>query len=79
MKAKNLKVHVKEDGRDKVKLTMPIFSVTILDTIMPESVKSKISTVDIKEIIERVKAEEFRPQTLFELEDGAKSYKVWIE
>ena len=84
-KAKHLKVLVKKDGTPSVDIQMPIYSVKIIDTLIPEPVLSILEqkNINLKKIIEDVKNSDYAPQTLFEEEadvDGVlKSYKVWIE
>lgn len=84
-KSNNLRVLVHKNGKQSVNMTMPIFSVTIIDTLMPDSVLEQLESknIDIKAIINRVKESNYEPQTLFEQEadvEGVhKKYKVWIE
>lgn len=83
--SKSLKIRVACNGADKAMVTMPIFSLSIIDTLMPENVLGllKKKNIRINEIILRVKETNYEPQTLFKEEikvDGAlKSYHVWIE
>ena len=79
--SKHLRVIVRRNGSEVVNLTMPIYSVTILDTVMPESVLPVLEEkgISLKEIMEKLKRENYAPQTLFEMEKEEKSYHVWIE
>ena len=79
--SKHLRVIVKRNGSEVVNLTMPIYSVTILDTVMPESVLPALEEkgISLKEIMEKLKRENYAPQTLFEMEKEDKSYRVWIK
>jgi len=83
--SKNLKVRVISNGEEKVMVTMPIYSLSIIDTLVPENVIKilKNKNIDLKEIIEQVKETRYKPQTLFKEEaevDGIqKKYHVWIE
>ncbi|MGK0367764.1 MAG: hypothetical protein ACI9QD_000903 [Thermoproteota archaeon] len=58
---------------------MPIFSLSILDSLIPANVLKSMPDLSIKQVIERVKSVNYRPQTLFELDTPQKSYRVWIE
>ncbi|MDA8792730.1 hypothetical protein N9N67_05760 [Bacteriovoracaceae bacterium] len=80
-KSKHLRVLIKREQKDVVNLTMPVASVKILDTIMPDSVIPQLEAkgLSIRKIIDRVKEENFAPQTLFEMEKEGKNYRVWIE
>ncbi len=79
--AKNLRVIVVRDGEEKVNLTCPIYTLGVLDTIIPEAIVEKINTdyFNLKEKIQLIKDEGHRPQTIFEMSTKEKSYKVWIE
>lgn len=83
--AKNLRVRVLNNGEEKVFVTLPIYSLKIISSVMPEGVLKQISKRDINldEIVAQVKASDYRPQTLFEEDvkvDGVqKTYKVWID
>lgn len=56
-KSKNLRVLVHKNGKQSVDMTMPIFSVTVIDTLMPDSVLDQLESknIDLKAIINRVK------------------------
>jgi hypothetical protein len=79
--AKNLRVLVARDGVEKVNLTFPIYTLNILDSIIPENIAEKISQLDInlKEKIQTIKNDGNKPQTIFESSNEEKSYKIWIE
>jgi hypothetical protein len=79
--SKHLRVIVKKNGSEVVNLTMPIYSVTILDTVMPEAILPKLEQkgISLSEIMTRLKEENYAPQTLFEMDNEQKSYHVWIE
>ena len=80
-KSKNLKIEIYRDGKQVVKLAMPIFSATVLDTVIPAPVLSKLSerNINVQEIMEQMKSDNYAPRTLFKMEDENKSYNVWIE
>lgn len=79
--AKNLRVVVVRDGDEKANMTFPIFSLNILDALMPENVIESLSkkNICITTIIENVKNTNYMPQTLFHHHEENKSYRVWIE
>ncbi|GAB4024793.1 MAG: hypothetical protein Fur0010_28010 [Bdellovibrio sp.] len=79
--AKNLRVVVVRDGDEKANMTFPIYSLNILDTLMPENVIESLSkkNICIKTIIEDVKTSNFMPQVLFDHSEENRSYRVWIE
>ena len=56
-KAKHLRVLVKKDDIPSVDIEMPVYSLNILDTIIPESVHQVLQTknIQLKKIIENVK------------------------
>ena len=81
MSAKSLKVVVRENNNEKVNLTFPIFTLTCLADVMPakvlESLKSK--NIDPESIVKKIKSDGNQPQVIFEMSEGPKNYKVWIE
>lgn len=79
--SKHLRVLVIRNGSELVNVTMPIYSVSVIDTIMPPSILPKIKEkgIDLKAMMTRLKSENYAPQTLFEFESEEKSYRVWIE
>lgn len=81
MSAKNLRIKIIRDGDTKVDMTLPIFSLSIIDTLMPENVIEilKSKNISLSEMIEKVKTSDSAPQVLFEVEEENKSYRVWIE
>ena len=78
-----LKVLVLNNGEEIVNVTMPIYSLSILDTIIPEYILKKIldKGLDLKKIISTIKEDNYTPQTVFEekIDKTNKEYKVWIE
>lgn len=81
MSAKSLKVVVMEDHNEKVNLTFPIFTLTCLAEVMPAKVMDSLKTknIDLESIVQKIKSEGNQPQVIFEMSEGPKSYKVWIE
>jgi hypothetical protein len=85
MSAKYLRVVVKKNGKETVNLTMPIYSLKIIDTLMPETVisKLKLRNIDLKELVKKVVDSEYKPQDIFseEFTEGEliKKYRVWVE
>jgi predicted unusual protein kinase regulating ubiquinone biosynthesis (AarF/ABC1/UbiB family) len=80
--AETLCIRVKENGRQKVFLTMPASSVYSLIDLMPEDVIDHIrksGVIDLEAILKRVRETNAAPQTLFELERGEKHYRVWLK
>lgn len=80
-KAKNLKIRVIREGDEKAFLTFPIFTLTVLDTVIPGHVLEKINRrgIDIKACIKKVQDSGSVPQVVFEHSEENSSYKVWIE
>ena len=70
---------------DLLDFEMPIYSVKVMDTLMPEVILKKLKnkSIDLKQILYKVIESDYAPQILFEAsfeEEGVlKEYKVWIE
>ncbi|MGE3610379.1 MAG: hypothetical protein AB7I27_12385 [Bacteriovoracaceae bacterium] len=81
MQSQYLCIQVKQDGSEKVSLKLPIATLGWIETLMPEAVLEQITKrgIDLKAIAEKAKSENYRPQTLFEMDTEVKVYKVWIE
>ncbi len=81
MQARNLRVLVMEKGKEKVDLSFPIHTLNIIESIMPEFVLSKLQkrNIHLETMIKEIKESNYRPQTVFEISEEIKSYKVWIE
>jgi hypothetical protein len=80
-KAQSLRVVVIRDGEEKVNLQFPIHTLSILGSIMPQAIIEKLSETnfDLKDKINKIIEGGTRPQTIFEMSNQEKSYKVWIE
>lgn len=83
--SKHLKVNVFKNGDRTVALTMPIYSLNIIDTLIPEPALKVLRDkgLNLNSIISKVKQSQYRPQSLFEeealIDNVHKRYKVWIE
>jgi hypothetical protein len=79
--AKHLKVLVMRNGEAKVNLTFPIYTLNILESIMPELVLEKLKSkgIDLGPMIQKIKSKGLTPQVVFEHIETDSSYKVWIE
>jgi hypothetical protein len=64
-----------------VDLTLPIFSMDLIETMMPERVLKKLAETEVKvqDILARVHASGRVPQVLFEMHNEDRSYRVWIK
>ena len=80
-KAKKLRVHVIRDGEKKVDLTFPIYTLNVIESVMPENILKnlKAQRLNIPSMIEKVKNSGFIPQTVFEQITDGKTFKVWVE
>jgi len=79
--SKNLKIQVFRDGKQIVNMSMPIYSASVLDTVIPDSILPKLKEkgIDLKKLMQEMKNDNYAPRTLFSMETDEKSYKVWIE
>ncbi|MBT7609025.1 MAG: hypothetical protein HN576_04675 [Bacteriovoracaceae bacterium] len=79
--ATKLRVVVSREDSEVVNLTFPIYTLSVLDTIIPEKIVEKINLLDInlKEKIQQIKDSGNKPQTIFEMSNNERSYKIWTE
>jgi len=79
--AKHLRVLITSNGIDQVNMTFPIFTLNILESLIPGFVLAslKLKNIELEKMIEKVKSSGFKPQIIFENNSGEKNYKVWIE
>ena len=80
-KANHFRIRVVRDGSEKANLTFPIYTLTNIQSIMPEMVLDKLRDrdIDLSAILMKVEESGHIPQTIFEVDEPEKSYKVWIE
>lgn len=81
MKAKQLKVKLIKNGKEKVNLSFPVHTVTYLSTIIPPTVKPKLveSGIDLDSLREQIINSDFQQQEIFSVEDHEKKIKVWLD
>jgi len=75
-------VRVTEGGEQRVSVKMPAEAVLDLEHLIPEDVLARIissGTIDLKQLGESIRANGIIPQQLFVVEDGRKTYRVWLE
>ena len=79
--AKNLRVIVKAGRDERVNITLPIYSLNVIDSVVPSKVLNKLKekNFDLAGKVSEIKAGGYQPQTIFETDNGERSYKVWIE
>lgn len=79
--ARHLCIRVMENGNVKVKVTLTVDAVEVLENVIDEDVTKKIQQrgIAIPEIVKRARANQYAPQELFELKDGPKTFTVWLE
>jgi predicted unusual protein kinase regulating ubiquinone biosynthesis (AarF/ABC1/UbiB family) len=79
--ARYLKVYVVNANGSKVSLTMPGRCANDIEGEMEESIIESISkhNINLMSIQDKVRKSGFVPQTLFEIQDGERKIKVWLE
>lgn len=81
-KLKSLSVLVQENGRQKVRINLKPECVYELREIIPPEVRIKLSQhgINLNKIEDKIKKEKnLKPQSLFEMSEDQKTYKVWLE
>ena len=79
--ARYLKIRVRENGRTKVELTCNALSIDQLDDLLGEDIRDRIDArgLDLPRIISGVRARGYTPGGVFELDEGEKTVRVWLE
>jgi predicted unusual protein kinase regulating ubiquinone biosynthesis (AarF/ABC1/UbiB family) len=79
--AKWFKIRVTENGRTKVELTGNASGIERLEEQLDPSllVKIKERGIDLKEVVADVRRNGYQPCEVFELDEGAKQIRVWLE
>lgn len=80
--ASRLKVKVVKLGVTKAEVDLPAEAVLELEKFIPEEIQLKLkqsSEIDLKNIIEKVRKSGIAAQPVFEYEDDAQQYRVWLE
>ena len=79
--ATELRIIVIRDGEEKVNMTFPIYTLKHIQSLMPEVVLAKLKErdIDLAKILAKIEESGHQPQTIFEMSEPAKSYRVWIE
>ncbi|MEC9283798.1 MAG: AarF/UbiB family protein [Bdellovibrionota bacterium] len=76
--ATEIMVHIKENGKDKVKLKMPIRIIAELESYMDEDILLKLQErgISCKDKVENFLESGGKPAVLFSFQDGSKDYLV---
>lgn len=81
--AEKLCVQVTESGVEKVFVTLPANAVFTLEQIIPEDILQLISqsqpSVNLNQLVNDLRDHGLVAQALFELNNGNKIYKVWLQ
>lgn len=80
--AKNLQVHVTENGEDLVQLSMPASAALRLDELIPPNVLDYLRETgvwDVPRIIGGIRQRGLVPQEIMHFERGVKTYRIWLE
>ena len=79
--ARKLVIRIREQGRDKVRLSQPARNLPRLAELMPPNLLERIARrgLDLNEIIQQAEARNRAPGPVFELQDDDKSISVTLE
>ena len=74
-------ISVKENGTQKVKLTLPLKAIENLSSFIPPDVKMRLEDKKIKleELVSNVRQKLYKPQNIFSLCEGEKEVSVYLE
>lgn len=79
--ARFLKVRVRRGGKTVVQLKQNAAAVDDLADLLDDEVKNKIAarSIELREIIRSVRSRGYAPGPVFELKEGEKEVRVWLE
>ncbi|MFN7962276.1 MAG: AarF/UbiB family protein [Thermoanaerobaculia bacterium] len=79
--ARFLRVVIQDQGEELLALCLPAVEVAHLEELVPPAVAESLAGrgVRLGELVRRVLAGGVRPQELIALEDGTRTYQVWLE
>jgi hypothetical protein len=80
--AKNLRVHVTENGEDLVQLSMPSNAAYRLEELIPPNVLDYLRETgewDVPRIVSGIQKRGLVPQDIMSFEKGVKTYRIWLE
>jgi predicted unusual protein kinase regulating ubiquinone biosynthesis (AarF/ABC1/UbiB family) len=79
--SENMIISVKENGLQKVKLTLPARAIENLSTLIPPDVTETLERqkIDLATLVKVVRQNAYRAQEVFELIDGNKTISVYLK
>ena len=80
-RSKYSRVSVRENGQARVDLTFRAVLAASLPDLIPPGLEEKLQAleVDVRRIAVKAVEREFAPGELFQLTDGSKQVRVWLE
>ena len=81
MKSEKLRIRITEANRTKVDLTFRAAVAENLPDLVPPELCAKLAerSIDVEKIAREVVARDFEPAELFQLQEGEKGIRVWLE
>jgi len=81
VKSRNLRIRVEEHGRLKAEVTFAAAAAANLPELIPEEIEPKLAQrgIDLGKVTGELITSHFAPGEVFKLEDGSKSFRVWLE
>ena len=81
MKATALKVQIKREEKIMVDLKFPLFTLTVIETFIPEKALSYLhtSSIDLGAILKRVEDSGHVPQSILDFDHEGRHFSIWIE
>jgi len=79
--AKNLYILVTDNGKTKVKMSLPRAGVEGLDDLMDDDLKARLKQDNIKveEVLRKARNEGYKPMSLFSIDKGSKKVEIYLE
>jgi hypothetical protein len=79
--AKKLHVKITQNNQPLVSIELPAEAALDLKNLIPNNVRLELEqtgVIDLTNILQHLKSDGLRPQTLFSCEIGEKNYRVWL-
>jgi len=79
--ARKLEVLISEGGEEVRRLSMPAEALLELPALLPDEAKAMLvaAGVDVEAAVQQISRAGFPPQEVFRVEEGGRSYRVWLE
>jgi hypothetical protein len=81
IKSSKLRIQIKKEQDISVDLDFPIFTLSIMDSFLPEMAHAYLrqSAIDLSAILKRIEDSNYQPQSVLDFQHEGKDFSIWIE